>query len=40
MVNALMRPAMLPAAENLAERIIAHLEGTHREGTKREEANR
>jgi carbon monoxide dehydrogenase subunit G len=26
MVNALMRPAMLPAAEDLAERIVAHLE--------------
>jgi carbon monoxide dehydrogenase subunit G len=35
MVNALMRPAMLPAAENLAERIIAHLEGTMRQGADR-----
>ena len=39
-VNALMRPAMLPAAESLAEHIIAHLEGTQREGTKREGTQR
>lgn len=31
MVNAMMRPAMLPAAESLANRIMAHLEARDRE---------
>jgi hypothetical protein len=28
MVNALIKPMMLPAAEDLANRILAHLEGS------------
>ena len=29
MVNAMMKPAMLPAAEYLANKIVAHLEAAH-----------
>jgi hypothetical protein len=29
MINAMIRPLMLPAAESLANQILAHLEGVH-----------
>jgi carbon monoxide dehydrogenase subunit G len=38
MVNAMMKPAMLPAAEDLANKIMAHLEAEHGAGGARSEA--
>jgi hypothetical protein len=33
MLNAMLRPAMVAAAEDLASRIVAHLEQTERESS-------